>query len=140
MSAVINIYKKKTIEPEVDPYAVRLELEEHYTGPVSISQRWEKKWSPYSQAISALSAVSGAPRGGIIAKVEQAVKELKKPLPNMALAVAHAKQAVDLCARMPGMTRDKCEDIISAATGVPKDMLTGAGGGGGGGGRRRRSA
>jgi hypothetical protein len=123
MSAVVNIYKKKTLEPDVDPYAVRLELEEQYTGPMPISQRWEKKWSPYSQAIAALSAIKGAPRGGIIAKVEQAISEIKKPLQNMALAVAHAKQAVDLCMRMPGMTRERCEEIVSTATGISKSLL-----------------
>jgi len=129
MSAVVNIYKKKTLESDVDPYAVRLELEEQYTGPISISERWEERWAPYPKAIAALSAIKGAPRGGIVAKVEEAISELNKMLPNMDLAVAHAKQAVALCEKMPGMTRDKCEDIISAATGISKSLLSGGGGG-----------
>ena len=131
------IYRKKTVELEADPYAVRVELEEGYKGPIPLSGRWEEAWSPYLTAIKKLEGISGAPRGVIIAKVEQAKKELTKMLPNVALAIAHAAQAVMICKDMPGMTREKCISIIADATGLSKalieEALRGAGGGGGGG-------
>ena len=136
--SVVEIYKRKTVQLSEDPYAVRVEEEQNYRGPLGLSVRWERAWAPYGAIFDALKEISGAPRTIIIALVEQAKRHLLKAMPNRDLAAAYAAQAVLICSFMPGMTRDSCLRIISNAVGISQALilkhLGGAPAGGGGGG------
>lgn len=140
--SVVEIYKRKTVQLPEDPYAVRVEEEQNYRGPIGLSVRWERAWAPYGAVFDALKEISGAPRTIIIALVEQAKRHLMKAMPNRDLAAAYAAQAVLICSNMPGMTRDSCLRIVSNAVGISQSLVqrylgggapaAPAGGGGGG--------
>lgn len=139
--SVVEIYKRKTVQLPEDPYAVRVEEEQNYRGPIGLSVRWERAWAPYGAVFDALKEISGAPRAIIIALVEQAKRHLIKTMPNRDLAAAYAAQAVLICSFMPGMTREACIRIVSNAVGISQSLIlkhlggapaapTGGGGGG----------
>ena len=139
--SVVEIYKRKTVQLSEDPYAVRVEEEQNYRGPIGLSVRWERAWAPYGAVFDALKEISGAPRAIIIALVEQAKRNLMKAMPNRDLAAAYAAQAVLICSNMPGMTREACIRIVSNAVGISQSLIlkhlggapaAPAGGGGGG--------
>ena len=135
---VVEIYKRKTVQLPEDPYAVRVEEEQNYRGPIGLSVRWERAWAPYGAIFDALKEISGAPRTIIIALVSISKRHLMKAMPNRDLAAAYAAQAVLICSNMPGMNRDSCLRIVSNAVGISQALilkhLGGAPAGGGGGG------
>lgn len=121
--SVVEIYKRKTVQLSEDPYAVRVEEEQNYRGPIGLSVRWERAWAPYGAIFDALKEITGAPRTIIIALVEQAKRHLMKAMPNRDLAAAYAAQAVSICSNMPGMSRESCIRIISNAVGISQALI-----------------
>jgi len=121
--SVVEIYKRKTVQLSEDPYAVRVEEEQNYRGPLGLSARWERGWAPYSGIFDTLKEITGAPRTIIIALVEQAKRHLLKAMPNRDLAAAYAAQAVLICSNMPGMTREACIRIVSNAVGISQALI-----------------
>lgn len=116
-------------------YSVSEKITEEYREPHPWSLSWESNWAPFNRAIDVVAEIKGIGRGLFLAKIFEAIAELRKRMPNTALAVAHAKQAVEFCVQL-GNDRDKCVSVVAAATGLSRSFLTGGGGtarGGGGG-------
>lgn len=127
-----EVYLKKV---EKGGYEAALEEIRKYErgeiGIVSWSIRWENSWSAYNSAIDKLKELKGTPRGVVIAKVFEAISYLRRRMPNRDLALAAATQAVVMCEKMKGMTRDKCISLIADATSLTVSDLRRALGGGG---------
>jgi hypothetical protein len=97
----------------------------------------EERWQPFRQLID--YAAGALPedvvgRGFVIAKMLQAAKYARGPFRNIALARAHALEAIEALVDL-GVPRDKAISIVANGVGLSKALLTrGRGGGGGGGG------
>ena len=137
MSAV-EVYRKKI---EQNPYNVSIVVEEKFTrGEITTlprSVRWEREWEPFRRTIEKLPGLlpdNIVGRGVVIAKILQSVKYTTGMFKNVAIASAHAAQAV-LALVDIGVPQDKAISIVAEATGLSKGLIERALGGGGGGGR-----
>jgi hypothetical protein len=138
MSAV-SVYKEKI---KLKGYQKSIETEiKVATGELQVLPRsllWEKEWQPFRQLLE--SAASTLPsdvvgRGFVIAKLMEAKKYTTGMFKNIALAKAHALQAVEALVDL-GVPRDRAVSIVADIVGLSKSLLTGgapARGGGGGG-------
>jgi len=139
MSAV-EVYKRKV---ELKGYEKSLEVEQKVaTGELPVLPRsllWEKEYQPFKQML--VSAAGTLPsdvigRGYAIAKMLKAKSYLTGMFKNVALAKAHALQAVEILVDL-GVPRDRAISMVADIVGLSKSLLTGgaparAGGGGGG--------
>ena len=137
MSAV-EVYRKKI---EQNPYNVSIVVEEKFTrGEITTlprSVRWEREWEPFRRTIEKLAGLlpdNVVGRGVVIAKILQAVRYTTGMFKNVAIASAHAAQAVMVLTDL-GVPQDKALSIVAEATGLSKGLIERALGGGGGGGR-----
>jgi len=137
----LEVYRKKI---EQNPYAVSLTVEDKFVrGEVAVlprSVRWEREWEPFRRTIEKLSGLlpdNVVGRGVAIAKILQAVRYTTGMFKNVAIASAHAAQAVMVLTDL-GVPQDKALSIVAEATGLSRGLieraLRGGGGGGGGGG------
>jgi len=133
MSAVAT-YKEKV---RLNGYQKRHEVEVKIAGgelPVlPRSQLGEERWQPFGQMIEKAaetipSEVVG--RGYVLAKMMQAKKYLTGMFKNVAIARAHALQAVEALVDI-GVPRDRAISIVADVVGLSKSLLTGGRGGGG---------
>jgi hypothetical protein len=136
MSAV-NVYKEKI---KLKGYEKSIETElKVATGELQVLPRsllWEREWQPFRQMLEAAAErlpdnVVG--RGFVIAKLMEAKKYTIGMFKNIALARAHALQAVEALVDL-GVPRDRAVSIVADVVGLSKSLLTGGRGGGGGGG------
>ncbi len=102
----------------------------------------EERWQPYEQLI--VYSAGALPediigRGFVIAKMLQAKKYASGPFRNIAIARAHALEAVEALVDL-GVPRDKAISIVANGVGLSKSLLIGGRGGGGGGGGGGASA
>ena len=139
MSAV-EIYKRKIA---LKGYEKSLEVEQKVAaGELQVLPRsllWEKEWQPFRQMLE--SAAGTLPsdvvgRGYVLAKLMKAKSYLTGMFKNVALAKAHALQAVEILVDL-GVPRDRAISMVADIVGLSKSLLTGgaparAGGGGGG--------
>jgi hypothetical protein len=136
MSAVATYREKVKLNGYQKQHEVELKVA---TGEFPILPRsliGEEKWQPFDQVIT--YAAGALPddvvgRGFVIAKMLQARKYLVGPFKNIAIARAHALQAVEALVDL-GVPRDKAISIVANGVGLSKTLLTGGRGGGGGGG------
>jgi len=136
MSAV-SVYKEKI---KLKGYEKSVEVETKVaTGELQVLPRsllWEKEWQPFRQVLEVAAGrlpdnVVG--RGFVIAKLMEARKYTTGMFKNIALARAHALQAVEALVDL-GVPRDRAVSIVADIVGLSKSLLTGGRGGGGGGG------
>jgi hypothetical protein len=130
MSAV---YKEKI---RLKGYEKSIEVETKVaTGELQVLPRsllWEKEWQPFRQMLE--TATGRLPdnvvgRGFVIAKLMEARKYTTGMFKNIALAKAHALQAVEALVDL-GMPRDKAISVVADIVGLSKSLLTGGRGGG----------
>jgi len=136
MSAVAT-YREKV---KLNGYQKRHEVElKVATGELPVlprSQLGEEKWQPFGQMLE--TAAGTLPddiigRGYALAKMMQAKKYLTGMFKNIAIARAHALQAVEALVDV-GVPRDRAVSMVANIVGMSRSLLTGGRGGGGGGG------
>jgi hypothetical protein len=139
MSAVATYREKIRLNGYQKQHEVELKVA---TGELPVLPRsliGEERWQPFGQLIE--YAAGALPedivgRGFVIAKMLQAKKYVSGPFRNIAIARAHALEAVEALVDL-GVPRDKAISIVANGVGLSKSLLTGGaqtrGGGGGGG-------
>ena len=136
MSAA-TVYKEKI---RLNGYQKRHEVElKIASGELPVlprSQLGEERWQPFDQMLE--RAAGTLPddiigRGYALAKMMQAMKYLTGMFKNVAIARAHALQAVEALVDL-GVPRDRAISMVANIVGMSRSLLTGGRGGGGGGG------
>jgi hypothetical protein len=136
MSAVATYREKVRLNGYQKQHEVELKVA---TGELPVLPRsviGEERWQPFEQVI--MYAAGALPddivgRGFVIAKMLQARKYTVGMFKNIAIARAHALQAVEALVDL-GVPRDKAISIVANGVGLSKALLVGGRGGGGGGG------
>jgi hypothetical protein len=98
------------------------------------SQLGEERWQPFGQMLETAAGVLPNDiigRGYVLAKMMQAKKYTIGMFKNLAIAKAHALQAVEALVDL-GVPRDKAVSMVADIVGLSKSLLTGGRGRGGG--------
>jgi hypothetical protein len=136
MSAVATYREKVKLNGYQKQHEVELKVATGELPVLPRSLRGEENWQPFEQLIT--YAAGALPddiigRGLVIAKMLQARRYTVGPFRNIAIARAHALQAVEALVDL-GVPRDRAVSIVANGVGLSKSLLVGGRGGGGGGG------
>jgi hypothetical protein len=136
MSAVATYREKVKLNGYNKQHEVELKVAAGELPVLPKSVIGEEAWQPFEQVIT--YAAGALPedvigRGLVIAKMMQAASYARGPFRNIAIARAHALEAVEVMVDL-GIPRDRAISIVANGVGLSKSLLTGARGGGGGGG------
>ena len=140
MSAVATYREKVKLNGYQKQHEVELKVAAGELPVLPKSVIGEEQWQPFEQVITYAAGALNEDiigRGFVIAKMLQAKKYASGPFRNIAIAKAHALEAVEALVDL-GVPRDKAISIVANGVGLSKSLLaggrTGGGGGGGGGG------
>jgi hypothetical protein len=133
MSAVATYREKVRLNGYQKQHEVELKVAAGELPILPKSVVGEERWQPFEQVI--MYAAGALPedkigRGFVIAKMLQAKKYASGPFRNIAIARAHALQAVEALVDL-GVPRDRAISIVANGVGLSKTLLAGGRGGGG---------
>ena len=135
MSAVATYREKVKLNGYQKRHEVELKIVSGELPVLPRSLLGEERWQPFAQVLEKAAETMPSDvigRGYVLAKMMQAKKYLTGMFKNIAIARAHALQAVEALVDM-GVPRDRAISIVADVVGLSKSLLAGGRGGGGGG-------